>query len=714
MSWKIGAFGDIIYSLVGKQSGNFQIDPETGTITVLVPDALDREKVEEISLTAIASDKGKLTTRRTTAIPVHIKLLDINDNSPVFSQKKYYASVAENAALNPPAAILQVFAIDVDEDASGQVKYFVISGNKDKIFRLDSDTGILYPGKSLLGLKGQYSLHVEARDGLGTGPHSDTTEVVVEIHSINHYRPVFVMPALSNATVEVPENLQTVDYLVMTVKATDKDTGDDGKLTYHLQENNEIVPETADFRIDEQTGELRTKRVLNRKQKSKYELVLVARDQGSPAWFETLRFLTVLLVDMNENRPEFPDASNPYKFVVTENGDRDQKIGKIQAFLQNNNPDVNIYYYILLGNEEGAFYMDKTSGDVYTNKSLDRESTDMYSLYVLASKKGDFHMTYAEKTALSMAALERDSKIAKIWITVLDVNDNAPIFEREIYYAGINSQATINEQVALLNATDLDLGLNGTIEMIITASNLYKYGSSKTVGSIVPSPFSISRDGRLTTATYMAEYNQDRFVLSVIAKEVEPPERQATAKVYVWVFNSEQLVRVILSRPPNEVHEEQEEIISELSNATQKRIVIDEIRYHIDSMGQIRMDWCDLYFHGIDPKTNEIVPVEEILKVIDSHYDFLKDYYAGFAIENVVPAHTIYIEEEFDLALAALIALVIVIFVGAVSFIVLCCCLKHWVVTIPTHHDPRRKDFLIKKQTIEDLNTTENPLWIEQ
>jgi len=31
----------------------------------------------------------------------------------------------------------------------------------------------------------------------------------------------------------------------------------------------------------------------------------------------------------------------------------------------------------------------------------------------------------------------------------------------------------------------------------------------------------------------MAEYNQDRFILEIIAKEIEPPERTATTLVYV-------------------------------------------------------------------------------------------------------------------------------------------------------------------------------------
>lgn len=39
--------------------------------------------------------------------------------------------------------------------------------------------------------------------------------------------------------------------------------------------------------------------------------------------------------------------------------------------------------------------------------------------------------------------------------------------------------------------------------------------------------------GILMTAHYMSEYNQDRFVLDIIAQETAPPHRQAKAQVYV-------------------------------------------------------------------------------------------------------------------------------------------------------------------------------------
>lgn len=102
-----------------------------------------------------------------------------------------------------------------------------------------------------------------------------------------------------------------------------------------------------------------------------YDLILVARDNGNPKPFETLRFLTISIIDANENRPEFPDASNPYKISILENNERNIKIGRIQATARNKH-NKDVFYYMLLGNEDGAFVVDKTTGDIYTNKTLDR------------------------------------------------------------------------------------------------------------------------------------------------------------------------------------------------------------------------------------------------------------------------------------------------------------------------------------------------------
>lgn len=148
----------------------------------------------------------------------------MNDNPPVFTQKEYTSTVAENAALNPPAKLLQVRADDLDSGVFGEVRYFIIGGNEKELFKLDSHTGIIYPAQSLQGKKGEsrlhiliygqqftlfngigiYNLTVSARDTQGAGTYESTAVVVINVLGVNQHRPLFVIPALSNATIEIP------------------------------------------------------------------------------------------------------------------------------------------------------------------------------------------------------------------------------------------------------------------------------------------------------------------------------------------------------------------------------------------------------------------------------------------------------------------------------------------------------------------------------
>lgn len=190
-----GDFGAIKYSLLGEQSTHFEIDEKTGEIFVALTADLDREKQSEITLSAVATDQGlPIEGRRSTTANVNVKVWDENDNRPVFRQKSYYASIAENLPLSPPATILQVQADDKDEDEAGTVKYTILDGNFDGSFKLDANSGILYPARSLMGRKGQHTLKVEARDGVGYGPHSDTAEIIIDVIEVNQHRPISLCP----------------------------------------------------------------------------------------------------------------------------------------------------------------------------------------------------------------------------------------------------------------------------------------------------------------------------------------------------------------------------------------------------------------------------------------------------------------------------------------------------------------------------------------
>ncbi|XP_060523658.1 cadherin-87A isoform X2 [Cylas formicarius] len=707
-------YGEVIYSLTGEHSNDFNIDAKTGIITVANSNLLDHELIKQCVVQVVARDNSPVNVRRSMTVPVYIKINDVNDNVPKFTSQEYEVDVMEDVRLNPPVPLIHLNATDLDSGLNGNIHYSIIGGNENDLFLLGVDTGILYPHKSLIGRTGKFHLVVEARDGAGNGELFDRATLKVNVLNVNDHRPVFIIPYNPNSTVDVLENAAQTGFLVLTVKAKDKDQGENGRVTYHFKSGEQNVQETDEFSINEKTGELKVKRNLDREEHPKYELVLVARDHGSPKWFETTRHLTVLLVDENDNRPEFPGSTstNPYHFFVTENNSADVLIGQVRALDRDEGNHAKVYYYILKGNEDGSFNLNKATGNLYAAKSFDRELQNEYSLVIVANNDPDYYVTAEEISEMEEKGMLNDKSIAHAIVTINDVNDNEPYFQHQVYYTAVNAMANVNDFVTNVTAYDPDLGVNGSLTYYIKTSNLFKYHSNKSSGSIIPSPFNISQRGEIYTATYLAENNQHRFVLNIIAREDGFPEREANAQVYVWIFEPEQLIRVILSRPREEVRKEKDGIVSELSNATQSLIIIDEIRFHIGDGGRKNEEWTDMYILAVNPKTNTILAVPDVLKVIDSKYDFLKDYYAGFAIENVVPAFVQEREESFDPALAALIALLIVLFVGVLSFIIVCCCLRHWVIS--PHDDLKKKDALIKKAIIDDLTTTENPLWIEQ
>lgn len=68
------------------------------------------------------------------------------------------------------------------------------------------------------------------------------------------------------------QNAGVPNYLILTVKAVDRDPGENGRVSYHLKVGNRNVQETEEFSIDQETGELRSKIILDREIKSKFEV----------------------------------------------------------------------------------------------------------------------------------------------------------------------------------------------------------------------------------------------------------------------------------------------------------------------------------------------------------------------------------------------------------------------------------------------------------
>ena len=208
-----------------------------------------------------------------------------------------------------------------------------------------------------------------------------------------------------------------------------------------------------------------------------------------------------------------------------------------------------------------------------------------------------------------------------------------------------------------------------------------------------------------------------RFEIDIEAKESRSSHR-ARATVNLWVFEPAQQIKMIINKDPMMVNKEKETIIAELKNVTGKIVVIDDIRYHVSAASGLRRDMTDMYIHVVDGETNEIIAPEEVVKVVDANYDHLVQYYDDVGIHQVVPAEVKSEEVVFDSNLAALIALALVLFVGFITFFVVMCCLRYWVMStsnrpMKLQESPRA----MKAHSVVDdggVGGTDNPLWIDQ
>ncbi|XP_026808223.1 cadherin-87A [Rhopalosiphum maidis] len=691
-----GLFGLVRYSIIGNKYG-FIIDQDTGIVKVNDSSFLDREVTSDFMLSIQAKDEAPPGLTKTAVVLLFIKLIDVNDNPPQFDPKDYSLSIIVSTSTTP---LMQLKAID--KDLNSKLKYSIISGNKD-LFTLDKDTGFLYSAMSLNGKKGVYLIEVDVFDGV----FRDQASINITVLDVNQNQPTFVHPSTNNSTLSILEDV-SVGTSILTVCAEDKDFGENGRVTYFFKVANSNAQQTDEFTINTETGQIKTQILLDYETKSSYQLVLVARDQGSPTWHESLKLLTINLIDVNDNKPRFPmhnDHKPLYTFYIKENNRPQYKIGQVKATDLDQGENARIYYY-LISNIPVPFVVDRLDGTIYANDTLDREKQSSYEIIVKASNDNDYQKKNDGE--------EDDYSLAKVLILVTDENDNAPVFQISHYYAGVNTMAKVGDVVLQVTAIDLDYEENSTVVYYIENTQLFRPGlNNLTWSSMLKDPFSIDQSGRISTAAFLAEYNQGRFDLQIAAKESAPPYRVASTIATVWVYETHQLVKLIVSRAPQTVNEGREQILSSLANVTNMIVVLDDVRYHVNQYGYIQPDWSDVYLHLVDPSRNDIMSSWEVLTIIDDKYDYLKDYYHNFAIENVVPALVVTQNESFEPTIAALVALLVVLTVGCIGVLIICCCFRHWMFS-ELDNNSIKNDILIKKAVIDDLSTTENPLWIEQ
>ncbi|NWS50416.1 PCDG2 protein, partial [Probosciger aterrimus] len=160
---------------------------------VVTSGKLDREKVSEYNVTVRAVDGGSPALQSSAVLA--LRVLDVNDNAPVFAEPRYSARLAENNAAG--ALVLTVRASDADWGQNARVRYRlnarIIYGfwkmplKVLQKFMVDAKSGSITLQEALdFEDKRGYTLLMEARDRGGLVAHC---KVEVEVLDVNDNAP---------------------------------------------------------------------------------------------------------------------------------------------------------------------------------------------------------------------------------------------------------------------------------------------------------------------------------------------------------------------------------------------------------------------------------------------------------------------------------------------------------------------------------------------
>ncbi|XP_036445151.1 protocadherin Fat 4 [Colossoma macropomum] len=441
------------YSLGGSYGIKFSIDNIDGSVRLV--GELDREEMANYTLTVIATDKGQPPLSST--MEVTMVVLDVNDNTPSFSQNIYDIEIEENTLSGTD--VLQVFASDADEGTNGQIRFSIAAGNGNSDFRIDSVTGVISVARLLdRETRSSYSLVVQAADR-GSSPRVDRATVNIVLLDVNDCTPVF---ELSPYTIRVQENLENLPKNILQVVGRDDDYGPNGQLSYSLSGGND----EGAFSLTS-SGQLKLVRTLDREAQDRYILIITAIDSGSPSLSGSAT-VTVLVDDVNDMVPLF--SSSSFHTSIPE----DAPTGSDVLLVNASDADVGqngVISYSLSGGD-GQFSINPATGQIITSSLLDRETRSSYQLLVVASDGG-------QPTPLSSSAM--------VSVVVTDINDNPPRFHHHPYVTHIPASTSPGSLVFAVTVTDEDSGSNSQLHYSLSGRNSEKFKIDPVRGAITAS-----------------------------------------------------------------------------------------------------------------------------------------------------------------------------------------------------------------------------------
>uniref|UniRef100_A0A8D1SRK8 Protocadherin alpha subfamily C, 2 n=1 Tax=Sus scrofa TaxID=9823 RepID=A0A8D1SRK8_PIG len=339
-------------------------------IGLLLRKSLDREETPEHNLFLMATDQGK--PELTGTVQLLVTVLDVNDNAPSFGQSEYEVKIFENS--DDGTIVIRLNASDRDEGSNGEISYSFnslvppIVTNK---FRIDSNTGeIVIQGNLDFEKENLYKIRIDATDK-GHPPMAGHCTVLVKVLDKNDNVPQIALTSLS---LPVREDAQ-FGTVIALISVSDLDSGANGQVTCSLTPHVpfKLVSTFKNYYSLVLDG------TLDRESVASYELVVSARDGGSPSLWATAR-VSVEVGDVNDNAPVF--AQPEYTVFVKENNAPGCHIFTVSARDADAQENARVAYSLVerrVGERALSSYVSvhAESGQVFALQPLDREELEL-------------------------------------------------------------------------------------------------------------------------------------------------------------------------------------------------------------------------------------------------------------------------------------------------------------------------------------------------
>ncbi|KAM9740732.1 protocadherin beta-16-like [Menidia menidia] len=435
--------------------------------------------------------------------PVTIEVLDVNDNAPTFQNSHLEFEISESAALG--SRFVLESADDADVEQNGLQNYVLTPNDVFSLKQHVNADGSKYAEMVLqknLDREQQprLSLKLLAVDG-GNPQKSGTVNIDINILDVNDNAPVFNQTVYKATVIEnAPKGTH-----VITVNATDIDSGSNGKVTYFLSKSKAGVSHLFD--INGVTGKIYVSNEIDFEKDKKIEFRVEAKDQGG---LTDSSKVEIEVIDVNDNAPVINVMS--FTTPVSE----DSPIGTTVGIINVKDLDSGENGQVRCKIEGTVPFQIKSNVRNYyaliTDAELDREVISGCDITVIASDAGTPSLSSKRTFHLKIS----------------DVNDNAPVFPQDFYSALIAENNAPGFYVLSIKAKDPDENQNARVSYILEESEIS--------GSKISEFVSVNADNGIICALRSFDYEQIKeLVFHVKAQDGGSPPLSSNVSVKILI-----------------------------------------------------------------------------------------------------------------------------------------------------------------------------------